>query len=122
MKKVFLLLSIFLFMQTLICNAQEVKFKKQVDKANAWNQEQFKIIKKNYSFASDCDTSKIKLTIIQTEMEAVGPEHYGGLGYSNKQKAYDAVAAKIVGVNGCGQKASYVYLPNTGWVVNSTTK
>lgn len=95
---------------------QNSKYQKQIDEANKWNSEQFKIVKKNFSFSTECDTSKIKVTILQTQYEKDKAlyDDPNSMGRSKKMKASDEVKAQTIGVSGCDQKATYVYVYGAG--------
>jgi len=103
---------------------QDSKYQKEIDEANKWNFEQFKIVKKNFAFSTDCDTSKIKVSILQTQFEKDRHlyEDPNSMGRSKKMRARDEVKAQTLGVSGCDQKATYVFVYGTGWVLNGTTK
>lgn len=101
----------------------EVKYPKQVAKANKWNAEQFTMLKKKFAFSTNCDTAKLKITILESRMESTGAGKYGGSGYSMKDKAHDEIAASHVGLEGCDQKAVYIFDEyGRGWVLNSNSK
>ena len=97
---------------------QNSKYQKEIDEANKWNSEQFKIVKKNFAFSTDCDTSKIKVSILQTQFEKDRHlyEDPNSMGRSKKMRARDEVKAQTLGVSGCDQKATYVlYMARAGF-------
>ena len=114
---------IFLIFTFYSSGAQDGKYSKYQSMANKWNSEQFVIIKRKAAFETGCDTSKMKLSVLETRFDANGGDQaYGGLKLSKKQKEVDEITATSVGVDGCGEKSTYILMPTGGWMLNSTNK